>query len=63
MARLARPARPVEEAGEWVLDLSRLTTLTRPVSAAQLCFFQTGLGALGRLRTLPHTGVLAGARH
>ena len=34
-----------------------------PVSAAQLCFFQTGLGALGRLRTLPHTGVLAGARH
>ena len=33
-----------------------------PVSAAQLCFFQTGLGALGRLRTLPHTGVLAGAR-
>jgi hypothetical protein len=34
-----------------------------PSSAAQLCFFQTGLGALGRLRTLPHTGVLAGARH
>jgi hypothetical protein len=28
-AELGQDGEPVEEAGEWVLDLSRLTTLTR----------------------------------